>query len=171
MRRHAAPLLRATTASRSCCSASLRARTGGGAAAGGTAASRQLSGWSKTSAAGEEPAAFDPVAALNTTSKDAAGAAGLYDDWAASYDQTLSDWGYEAPARTAELLAEHMHGCAPAAAGLPVLDCGCGTGLSSSALAAAGLTSLVGVDLANNAGTLSVCVHPPHPLAGTSIGM
>ena len=98
--------------------------------------------------------AFDPAEALNTTDKSAEGAAQLYDAWAATYDQTLRDWGYEAPAKIAELLADHRSGgniplC------VPVLDCGCGTGLSSEALSANGFPTLYGVDVSQD--SLDLC--------------
>ena len=97
----------------------------------------------------EKPVAeqFDAAAALNTTAKTAEGAAVLYDAWAVTYDQTLTDWGYEAPAKTAQLLKEHLPPHFSAPEHVPVLDCGCGTGLSSTALAANGFPALIGVDV------------------------
>ena len=70
-----------------------------------------------------------------------------YDRWAASYDGTVSLWDYRAPARVAAML----RGCKATAAhaSLPVLDAGCGTGLSGEALAAAGFRGLVGVDVSS----------------------
>lgn len=66
----------------------------------------------------------------------------LYDDWAASYDAEVGGAGYATPARTAQALARQM--ADPAA---PVLDFGCGTGLSGVALRAAGLSTIDGVDV------------------------
>lgn len=65
----------------------------------------------------------------------------LYDDWATTYDADLTDTGYLSPARCADALA----GCA-GALDLPVLDIGCGTGMSGVALAARGFTNLTGCD-------------------------
>ena len=66
----------------------------------------------------------------------------LYDDWAASYDAEVSDNGYATPDRCAAALRAHI-----ADPALPVLDFGCGTGLSGAALARAGFTTIDGVDL------------------------
>lgn len=66
----------------------------------------------------------------------------FYDDWAGRYDADLADWDYRAPARIAELLV------AAADPTAPVLDAGCGTGLSGHALRAAGFTGeITGIDL------------------------
>ncbi len=66
----------------------------------------------------------------------------IYDDWAASYDETLESWNYRAPAQAAELLRAAI----PAGSGL--LDAGCGTGLTGLALRAAGFVGPIdGVDL------------------------
>ncbi|WP_373356747.1 class I SAM-dependent methyltransferase [Pseudoroseicyclus sp. CXY001] len=65
-----------------------------------------------------------------------------YDGWAASYDAELRQAGYATPARCAAALA---------ATGLskdaPILDMGCGTGLSGVALAAEGFEVIDGCDL------------------------
>ncbi len=66
----------------------------------------------------------------------------FYDDWADSYEQTHLDMGYLAPKRCAEALA-HFAGDKSA----PVLDIGCGTGLSGIALRQAGFTNIIGTDL------------------------
>ena len=66
----------------------------------------------------------------------------LYDAWAASYELEVAENGYATPGR-----------CAAALAGVtddltaPVLDFGCGTGLSGLALKLAGFTTIDGVDL------------------------
>lgn len=99
--------------------------------------------------AGLSSTSFDPAKALNTTDKSAAGASQLYDAWAATYDQTLREWGYEAPEKIAELLADHRSG-STIPLSVPVLDCGCGTGLSSEALTANGFSVLCGVDISND---------------------
>jgi len=66
---------------------------------------------------------------------------GLYDDWATTYDADLIGGGYAQPARVAEALTrlEVAHDA-------PILDIGCGTGLSGVALAAAGFTTVDGCD-------------------------
>ena len=66
----------------------------------------------------------------------------LYDDWADSYDAEVAGNGYVTPGRVAEALARHMprHD-------LPVLDFGCGTGLSGAALTQVGFSMLEGADL------------------------
>jgi predicted TPR repeat methyltransferase len=52
-----------------------------------------------------------------------------YDEFASTYDETLlTQWGYQAPAMAAELLARHM----PLQS--TVLDAGCGTGLTGHEL-------------------------------------
>lgn len=66
----------------------------------------------------------------------------LYDQWSASYDAEVAENGYATPRRCAEALAAHM-----ADRNAPVLDFGCGTGLSGLALRAAGFTTVDGIDL------------------------
>lgn len=65
----------------------------------------------------------------------------LYDAWAASYDDEIAENGYATPARIAEALHAHV-----ADAATPVLDYGCGTGLSGLALRLAGLEVVDGMD-------------------------
>ena len=65
----------------------------------------------------------------------------LYDEWAGSYDAELAQVAYAAPDRVARALAAHATD--PAA---PLLDVGCGTGVSGAALQAAGFSCLDGVD-------------------------
>lgn len=68
-------------------------------------------------------------------------AARLYADWAQSYDAELTANGYVGPQRCAEALARvagDFHA--------PLLDLGCGTGLSGEALAAAGFRTIDGSD-------------------------
>jgi SAM-dependent methyltransferase len=67
----------------------------------------------------------------------------LYDDWATSYDDDLAASAYAAPERVARALAAHA-----ADPALPVLDVACGTGVSGTALRAAGFTCIDGVDFA-----------------------
>ena len=64
-----------------------------------------------------------------------------YSRWAASYDEELTRQGYRTPKRCSDALRRFV---APDA---PVLDVGCGTGLSGRALADAGFTNLTGSDV------------------------
>ncbi len=66
----------------------------------------------------------------------------IYDDWAKSYDAAVEAEGYVTPGRCAAAL----HALMPET-DLPVLDFGCGTGLSGLALRLAGFTTIDGVDL------------------------
>ncbi len=66
----------------------------------------------------------------------------VYIDWAASYDADLAARGYHTPRRIAEALAAHLEDDSR-----PILDFGCGTGLSGKALRAAGLARLHGTDI------------------------
>lgn len=65
----------------------------------------------------------------------------LYDSWATSYDADLSELDFATPARVAEALARHMKTDGP------ILDFGCGTGLSGAALADKGFTRIDGFDV------------------------
>lgn len=65
----------------------------------------------------------------------------LYDDWAQSYEAEIAENGYVTPARCAEALRAFTDPQAP------VLDFGCGTGLSGLALRLAGFSTIDGVDL------------------------
>lgn len=64
-----------------------------------------------------------------------------YDDWAATYDAEIAENGYATPARCAQALARHLPDKS-----VPILDFGCGTGLSGVALAAQGFTTIDGID-------------------------
>lgn len=66
----------------------------------------------------------------------------LYDKWAASYENETGAQGYVTPMRCAAALAEFTEDF-----DAPVLDYGCGTGLSGLALRHAGFTTLDGCDL------------------------
>ncbi|WGH78482.1 class I SAM-dependent DNA methyltransferase [Jannaschia ovalis] len=66
----------------------------------------------------------------------------IYADWATRYDADLIAAGYATPARVAAALAAQLSDRAA-----PVLDFGCGTGLSGMALAEAGFTTLDGIDV------------------------
>lgn len=65
----------------------------------------------------------------------------FYDEWAASYDDEIAQNGYQTPRRCAEALASFV---TPLTA--PILDLGCGTGLSGIALREAGFTQIDGWD-------------------------
>ncbi|UWR46544.1 class I SAM-dependent DNA methyltransferase [Phaeobacter inhibens] len=64
-----------------------------------------------------------------------------YDDWAASYDAEIAENGYATPGRIAEALAG-----AHSDATEPVLDFGCGTGLSGLALRRQGFQTIDGME-------------------------
>lgn len=80
---------------------------------------------------------FDKV--YKTTDPDSTRA--LYDDWADSYDDELTRNAYATPRRVARALARHLKDKSA-----PVLDFGCGTGLSGVALNDAGFTQIDGMD-------------------------
>ncbi|MEM7081134.1 MAG: methyltransferase domain-containing protein [Pseudomonadota bacterium] len=65
----------------------------------------------------------------------------LYDEFASEYNRTVVDWGYDAPEQAAQYLGQYVARTAP------VLDAGCGTGLTGQALNAAGFTHITGTDL------------------------
>lgn len=67
----------------------------------------------------------------------------VYEDWAESYDTDLEERGYATPRRIASMLARHL----PPADTRPILDFGCGTGVSGAALMAEGLAPLQGCDI------------------------
>ena len=66
----------------------------------------------------------------------------IYDEWAEQYDDDVVGNGYLTPKRLAETLARFV-----AERDTPILDYGCGTGLSGEALADAGFTAIDGADL------------------------
>lgn len=66
----------------------------------------------------------------------------LYDAWANSYEAEVSENGYATPGRCAAALAQFSSDLAA-----PILDFGCGTGLSGAALNRAGFSAIDGVDL------------------------
>jgi predicted TPR repeat methyltransferase len=74
--------------------------------------------------------------------RDAASTRKLYDDWAHSYEAEVGENGYATPGRCAQALHTFV-----ADADAPILDFGCGTGLSGLALRLAGVTTIDGVDL------------------------
>lgn len=66
----------------------------------------------------------------------------IYRDWAGSYDSDVGAMGYATPARIA--MALRQAGANPSK---PVLDYGCGTGLSGMALKAVGFDIVDGTDI------------------------
>lgn len=66
----------------------------------------------------------------------------FYDGWAKGYEDEVGENGYITPRRCAEALAAHA-----ADKDRPIMDLGCGTGLSGLALKAAGFTVIDGYDL------------------------
>lgn len=73
---------------------------------------------------------------------DAESTRAFYADWAATYDAEVKANGYVTPDRCAKALAGAL-----ADPGAPILDIGCGTGLSGIALREAGFTTVDGTDL------------------------
>lgn len=64
-----------------------------------------------------------------------------YTAWAATYDDELTRQGYRSPQRCAEALARFVKPDAP------ILDVGCGTGLSGAALRTAGFADVSGQEI------------------------
>lgn len=76
--------------------------------------------------------------------RDAGSTRVLYDDWAASYEAEVGENGYATPGRCADALKRFTPDPTQ-----PVLDFGCGTGLSGLALKLAGFDVVDGVDLSD----------------------
>lgn len=75
-------------------------------------------------------------------STDSATVMQQYDEMAPTYDDTLlHDWGYQAPAVAAGLLARYVD------LKSTILDVGCGTGLTGQELKRVGFETLRGVDI------------------------
>jgi len=92
-----------------------------------------------------------PYAVLGTTPKTREGAIEMYNSQAPTFDETYLSWHWTAPKRTAGLLKEYCGKAKPDtlfSGSPPVLDLGCGTGMSGMELQAAGFTNLVGLDVA-----------------------
>ncbi len=66
----------------------------------------------------------------------------LYDRWSDSYDDEIIENGYVTPERVARALSAQIRDLHA-----PILDYGCGTGVSGAALIAAGFTTIDGADL------------------------
>ena len=78
---------------------------------------------------------------LSNISKKSDDVAEYYDNWAADYDGTLSDWRYDAPEQVAAMLAAKLEKDST------ILDVGCGTGLGGKALLTAGFKTVDGIDV------------------------
>mmetsp|Transcript_7210 Transcript_7210/g.11925 ORF Transcript_7210/g.11925 Transcript_7210/m.11925 type:complete len:184 (+) Transcript_7210:66-617(+) len=76
------------------------------------------------------------------TARDPAATRTLYDDWAASYEAEVGENGYATPGRCAAALKSLTDDMT-----VPILDFGCGTGLSGLALKLAGFEVIDGLDL------------------------
>jgi predicted TPR repeat methyltransferase len=76
------------------------------------------------------------------SARDADSTRALYDAWADSYEAEIAENGYATPKRCAEALAQYSKDL-----DAPVLDFGCGTGLSGLALRSSGFSTLDGVDI------------------------
>lgn len=64
-----------------------------------------------------------------------------YDDWAEQYNKDLKAWEYQAPVEAAKLLKKFMPESGK------ILDAGCGTGLTGSALKDMGYKDITGIDI------------------------
>ncbi len=69
----------------------------------------------------------------------------LYDDWSKTYDNEVGGKGYVTPARIASALSAFLPD-----KNAPILDFGCGTGMSGAALKEAGFTTIDGCDLSQD---------------------
>ena len=75
-------------------------------------------------------------------SADSADLRPFYAQWAQSYDQEVGENGYVTPLRIAEALARHVKDLS-----IPILDYGCGTGVSGQAFQEVGFLTIDGVDI------------------------
>lgn len=82
----------------------------------------------------EKPALWTPRSVEDTRA--------LYADWAETYEADVTRMAYATPTRIAAALAAHLPD-----RDAPILDFGCGTGLSGAALAEAGYTTIDGTDI------------------------
>ncbi len=86
------------------------------------------------------PSENDPLARVYAA-RDPAELSAAYAGWAATYDRDTLAQGYSLPFAVCAWVARHV----PAGAG-PLLDLGCGTGLSAPLLAALGYGEVHGLD-------------------------
>lgn len=89
-----------------------------------------------------EDSSHTPLSAQLWTPRSVEETRAIYSGWAKDYDADVTGAGYETPARLARALA-----AAGADKAAPVLDFGCGTGLSGKALAAEGFAVIDGTDI------------------------
>ena len=78
---------------------------------------------------------------LTKLSTDSQETAAYYDAWAENYDETLAQWNYQSPTIVAAMLKQDVPPDGP------VLDAGCGTGLTGKALHVAGFRRVTGIDI------------------------
>jgi len=88
--------------------------------------------------AAKKKAFLDGAYRINTTDD----ARAFYDAWANSYDDEITTNGYLTPLRCARALAQAANDLTR-----PMLDIGCGTGISGLAMVEAGFTTIDGSDL------------------------
>ena len=74
----------------------------------------------------------------------------LYASWASTYDNEVQKNGYVTPERVAKALKDNVTNQSEV-----ILDYGCGTGLSGSALQAVGFTNIDGLDVSQEMVTLA----------------
>lgn len=92
----------------------------------------------KSQGAAKKKAFLDGAYQISTTDD----ARVFYDAWADSYDDEISTNGYLTPVRSARALAQAADDLTR-----PMLDIGCGTGISGLAMTDAGFTTIDGSDL------------------------
>ncbi|OSQ38051.1 class I SAM-dependent DNA methyltransferase [Thalassospira mesophila] len=79
---------------------------------------------------------------VNMTHASPEALAAYYDKWATSYEKDLLAMGYQAPARAAQIMTtQGLH------AKSPILDAGCGTGLTGLELSNQGFSHITGIDI------------------------
>ncbi|MDE0305542.1 MAG: methyltransferase domain-containing protein [Albidovulum sp.] len=66
----------------------------------------------------------------------------LYDEWSTTYEETVNGHGYATPERCAVALSDFVEDKA-----VPILDFGCGTGISGMALTEYGFSTIDGCDI------------------------
>ncbi len=78
---------------------------------------------------------------LGKGSTESGEVAGYYDGWAKSYEESVREWQYQAPKRSASLIRRYSEHSGP------VYDAGCGTGLTGKALRTEGFSTIIGTDI------------------------
>ncbi|MEM6616531.1 MAG: class I SAM-dependent methyltransferase [Pseudomonadota bacterium] len=81
---------------------------------------------------------FDKVYAAETQEERDA----VYTSWSATYEHDVMAAGYMTPARCAAALSRHAENL-----DIPILDIGCGTGLSGMAMTGSGFTTIDGSEI------------------------